>query len=330
MKRLAAPILPALAIKAHAAIDPFVVQDIRIDGLSRISEGTVFNYLPVERGDRIDQARVSESIRALYRTGFFDDVELTRQGDILVVTVKERPAISKLTLSGNKEIKEEDLLRGLAEIGLAEGEVYNRLAVQRVTQELTRQYNNRGKYNVSITPTVNEIDRNRVEISIVIAEGKAAKIKHINIVGNEAFDQDELTEDFEQDTTNWLSWYSRDDQYSREKFTGDLETLVSFYQDRGYLDFDIDSTQVTISPDRRNIYITANIREGEIYTVNDVRLTGELVLEEENLRRLVQIQPGEVYSRRKVERTSEAIMPSLRLVRYRRSTKRNAKLASRF
>lgn len=316
MKRLAASILLTLALQAHAAVDPFVVQDIRIDGLSRISEGTVFNYLPVERGDRLDQARVSESIRALYRTGFFDDVALGRQGDILVVTVKERPAISKLTLTGNKEIKEEDLLRGLSEIGLAEGEVYNRLAIDRVTQELTRQYNNRGKYNVSITPTVNEIDRNRVEIAIVIAEGKAARIKHINIVGNEAFDQDELTGGFEQDSTNWTSWYTRDDQYSREKFTGDLETLVSFYQDRGYLDFDIDSTQITISPDRRNIYITASVREGEIYTVNDVRLTGELVLEEENLRRLVFIQPGEVYSRRKVERTSEAISALLGNIGY--------------
>jgi outer membrane protein insertion porin family len=316
MKRLAASLLLALAGHVHAAMDPFVVQDIRIDGLNRISEGTVFNYLPVERGDNVDQSRVAEAIRALYRTGFFDDVALSRQGDILVVTVQERPSIARLTLTGNKDIKEEDLLTGLREIGLAEGEVYNRLAVQRVTQELTRQYNNRGKYNVSINPQVNELDRNRVEITIAIAEGKAARIRHINIVGNQAFDEDELRADFEQDSTNWISWYSRDDQYSREKFAGDLETLVSFYQDRGYLDFDIDSTQVTISPDRRNIYISASIREGEVYTVNDVRLTGELVLEEENLRRLVQIQPGEIYSRRKVERTSDAISAVLGNIGY--------------
>ncbi len=316
MKRIAASLLFALAAHAQAAVDPFVVQDIRIDGLSRISEGTVFNYLPVERGDRIDQSRVSESIRALYRTGFFDDVELSRQGEILVVTVKERPAIAKLTLTGNKDLKEEDLLKGLSEIGLAEGEVYNRLAVQRVTQELTRQYNNRGKYNVSITPSVKELDRNRVEIAIVIAEGKAARIRHINIVGNEAFDEDELRNDFEQDSTNWLSWYSRDDQYSREKFSGDLEKLISYYQDRGYLDFNIDSTQVTISPDRRNIYVSAAVREGEIYTVTDVRLTGDLVLQEENLRRLVQIESGEIYSRRKVERTSDAISAVLGNIGY--------------
>jgi outer membrane protein insertion porin family len=252
----------------------------------------------------------------LYRTGFFDDVELSRQGDILVVTVKERPSIAKLTLSGNKEIEEEDLLKGLREIGLAEGEVYNRLAIQRVTQELTRQYNNRGKYNVSITPTVQTIDRNRVEIAIVIAEGKAARIRHINIVGNQSFEEDDLRDDFEQNSTNWTSWYSRDDQYSREKFSGDLEKLVSYYQDRGYLDFNIDSTQVTISPDRRNIYISAAVREGEIYTVNEVRLTGDLVLEEENLQRLVQIKAGETYSRRKIEQTSDAISAVLGNIGY--------------
>jgi outer membrane protein insertion porin family len=315
MKRLAASLLLALAAQAHA-VDPFVVQDIRIDGLSRISEGTVFNYLPVERGDRVDRTRVAEAIRALYRTGFFDDVELNRQGDILVVTVAERPAIAKLTLTGNKEIKDEDLLRGLADIGLAEGEVFNRLALQRVTQELTRQYNNRGKYNVSITPSVEELDRNRVELSIVVAEGKAARIRHLNIVGNEAFETQDLLDEFEQDSTNWTSWYSRDDQYSREKFTGDLETLVSFYQDRGYLDFDIASTQVSVSPDRREIYISAAVEEGEVYTVNDVRLTGELVLEEETLRRLVQIETGEVYSRAKVERTTELISAVLGNIGY--------------
>ncbi len=315
MKRIAASLLLALSLQAHA-VDPFVVQDIRIDGLRRISEGTVFNYLPIERGDHVDRARVGEAIRALYRTGFFEDVELSRQDKILVVTVRERPAIAKLTLSGNKEIKEEDLRRGLTDIGLAEGEVYNRLALDRVTQELTRQYNNRGKYNVSVTPAVNELDRNRVEINIVIAEGRAARIKHLNIIGNEVFTNKELRRGFDQSVTNWTSWYSRDDQYSREKFTGDIEKLVSFYQDRGYLDFDIESTQVSISPDRRNIFITANIREGEVYTVTDVRLTGELILSEENLRRLVQIQPGQIYSRRLVERTSDSISAILGNIGY--------------
>jgi len=315
MKRLAASLLLALAAQAHAA-DPFVVQDIRIEGLNRISEGTVFNYLPVERGDRVDPARVAESVRALYRTGFFEDVAISRQSGILVVTVQERPSTAPLSPLGNKEIKEDDLRRGLAEIGLSEGEVFNRLAIDRVTQELTRQYNNRGKYNVSITPVVTQLDRNRVDIAITVAEGRAARIRHINIVGNEQFSNRELRRELQQDATNWTSWYSRDDQYSREKFTGDLERLVSFYQDRGYLDFDIDSTQVTISPDRRSIYISAGVREGEIYTVRDVRLTGELVLEEENLRRLVQVQPGDTYSRRRVERTTESISAVLGNIGY--------------
>ncbi len=317
MKKIAAAVLLALATQAQAqSPDQFVIQDIRIDGLSRITEGTVFNYLPLERGDTVDRARVAESIRILYQTGFFDDVELSRQGDILVIQVKERPAIASLTLTGNKEINDEDLLRGLADIGLAEGEVYNRLAVARVTQELTRQYNNRGKYNVSITPSVEELDRNRVEISIVIAEGKAARIRHINLIGNESFSQKDITRDFDQERTNWTSWYSRDDQYSREKFTGDLEKLVSYYQDRGYLDFNVDSNQVTISPDRRNIYITTSIREGEIYTVRDVRLTGELVLEQETLEKMVRIKPGEVYSRAKIERTTDTISAVLGNIGY--------------
>lgn len=317
MKKIAAAVLLALAAQAQAQTpDQFVVQDIRIDGLARIAEGTVFNYLPIERGDRVDRARIAEAIRILYQTGFFDDIEFLRQGDILVIQVKERPAIARLTLTGNKDIKEEDLRRGLADIGLAEGEVFDRMALERVTQELTRQYNNRGKYNVSITPAVKELDRNRVEITIVLAEGKAARIKHINIIGNESFPQKEITRGFEQEPTNWTSWYSRDDQYSREKFTGDLEKLVSFYQDRGYLDFSIDSNQITISPDRRNIYITTSIREGEIYTVRDVRLTGELVLGQVTLERMVQIKPGDVYSRSRVERTSDAISAVLGNIGY--------------
>ncbi len=315
MKRLAAVCLLMVAASSHA-FDPFVVQDIRIDGLTRISEGTVFNYLPIERGDTVGSARVSEAIRALYRTGFFEDVQIARQNDILVVQLQERPAISKLTLTGNKDIKEDDLLRGLTDIGIAEGEVYNRLAIDRVTQELTRQYNNRGKYNVSITPNVKQLDRNRIELTIVIAEGRASKIKHINIVGNESFTHKELLRDFDQSTTNWRSWYSRDDQYSREKFTGDLEKLVSWYQDRGYLDFSIDSNQVTISPDRRHMYITTAIREGEIYTVTDVRLTGDLILEESALRRLVLVEPGDIYSRAMVEATSERISALLGNIGY--------------
>ncbi len=317
MTRFAALVLLAgLSLSATAAIDPFVVQDIRLDGLSRISAGTVYSYLPVEKGDTIDRAGAAEAIRALYKTGFFKDVQVSRQGDILVVTVVERPAIAKIGIDGNKDIKDEDLLKGLKEIGLAEGETFDRLELDRLTQELMRQYNNRGKYNVSIKPTVTELDRNRVEIQIQIAEGKASKIKHLNVVGNTTFSDEEIREDFESDTTGWLSWYSKDDQYSREKLSGDLEKLTSYYQDRGYVDFNIESTQVTISPDKRNIYLTANVREGEVFTISEIKLTGDLILGEPEIRRLVYTQPGDIFSRRKLELSSEAMQKVLGNIGY--------------
>ena len=307
MKKLVASILLALSGGAALAADDFVISDIRVDGLERISAGTVFTYLPVQKGDRLDRGRASDALRALYKTGFFKDVRLDRQGDILVVTVAERPAISTITLVGNKDIKTEELTKGLNNIGLSEGETYNELNIERVTQELTRQYNNRGKYNVRITPSVKLLDRNRVDVTITVAEGKAAKIQHLNIVGNTTFTDDEIRDEFELDTTNWLSWYRRDDQYSREKLSGDLEKLRAFYLDRGYVDFDVESTQVSVSPDRRNVYITANVNEGEVYTVGEVRLTGKFVVDEATLKRLVVFKEGETFSRKKLEQTSEYI-----------------------
>ncbi len=306
MKRLIAALCLLTAHNAWA-FEAFTIADIRLEGLERIAAGTVFSYMPVERGDRLDDARAAEAIRALYRTRFFNDVQFSRDGDILVVTFVERPAISKITLVGNKDLKSEDLLTGLRNIGMAEGETFERLALERVTQELTRQYNNRGKYNVKITPQVDQLDRNRVNLTITIAEGKASKIKHINIVGNTVFTDEEIREDFEADETNWLSWYRSDDQYSREKLQGDLEKLRSYYLDRGYVDFQIESTQVTISPERRNIYITANVREGEIYTVGEVKLTGEFIFEEASLRELLLVKTGDTFSRRNLEDTSEGI-----------------------
>ncbi len=311
MKRLVASILLALSGGAVLAADDFVISDIRVDGLERISAGTVFTYLPVQKGDVLDRSRSADALRALYKTGFFKDVRLDRQGDILVVVVTERPAISTITLVGNKDIKTEELTKGLNNIGLSEGETYNELNIERVTQELTRQYNNRGKYNVRITPSVKELDRNRVDVTITIAEGKAAKIKHLNVVGNTTYSDDEIREAFELDTTNWLSWYRRDDQYSREKLSGDLEKLRAFYLDRGYVDFDVESTQVSVSPDRRNVYITANVAEGEVYTVGEVRLTGKYIVDEATLRRLVLFNSGEIFSRKKLEQTSEYIQKLL-------------------
>jgi outer membrane protein insertion porin family len=316
MKRIAALVLLACLTARVHAFEPFVASDIRIDGLQRISAGTVFTYLPVEKGDRITEERMQQAIRALYKTGFFTDVQVARQNDILVITVQERPAISKIQLKGNKDLKTEDLLKGLKQIGLAEGEPFDRLSLDRVTQELTRQYYNRGKYNVTVEPKVINLDRNRIELSINIAEGKVSKIKQINVVGNHAFSEDEIRDDFESDTTNWTSWYSKDDQYSREKLSGDLEKLNSFYLDRGYVDFNIESTQVSISPDKRAMYVTANVTEGEVYKLAAIKLTGNLVLTEEDMNRLVVIKPGEVFSRQKLEKSAQQMTGVLANIGY--------------
>lgn len=321
-----APAIPAMAQSADPfalgggantpAPGSFTVSDIRIDGLQRISAGTVFTYLPVERGDTMDSAKAGDAIRALYKTGFFEDVQLDRQGSILVVTVTERPAINKLTLSGNKDIKSDDLLKGLKEIGLAEGETFDRLALDKVTQDLARQYNNRGKYNVEITPTVARLDRNRVDITINVKEGKAAKIRHINLIGNDKFEQKEILNGWESREHNWLSWYRRDDQYSREKLSGDLEKLNAFYLDRGYVDFNIDSTQVAISPDRQDMFLTAGLSEGDQYKISTVQVTGDTILPKEDIEKLVIVKPEQIFSRRLLEISSDAITATLGNVGY--------------
>lgn len=298
------------------SVDGFTVADIRVDGLQRIAAGTVFTYLPIQRGDTMDQARAGEAIRALYRTGFFEDVQIGRQGDIVVVTVTERPAINKRTLTGNKDIKTEDLQVGLNEIGLTEGNTFDRLALDRVTQELTRQYNNRGKYNVEITPSVSRLDRNRVDITIAIDEGKAAKIRHVNLIGNEKFPEEEILESWESRESNWLSWYRRDDQYSREKLSGDLEKLNNYYLDRGYVDFSVDSTQVSISPQRQDMFITAGVTEGDQYKVSDVSVSGDTVLPKEQIERLVLVSPEQIFSRRLLEISSDSITATLGNIGY--------------
>jgi outer membrane protein insertion porin family len=318
MKRIAAllALVASLAWSDAFAFDAFTISDIRIDGLSRIAPGTVFTYLSVEKGDQLTPDRAEQAIRALYKTGFFSDVELSRQSDILVVTVKERPQISKIALRGNKDLKDDDLLKGLKGIGLSEGEAFDPLKLSEVQNELTRQYYNRGKYNVSVKTSVVNLDRNRVEVAINIAEGKVAKIKHINVVGNTTFPDKDITSNFESSTSNFTSWYTKDDQYSREKLSGDLEKLTSYYMDRGYVDFNVDSTQVSISPDKRKMYVTAAIREGEVYKVSDVKLTGALILKEEDLRKLIQIKPGDLFSREKVEKSSDAISATLSNIGY--------------
>lgn len=314
---LALALAAGLAAPALAqAAEPFTASDIRVDGLQRISSGTVFTYLPVERGDRVDDAKVGDTIRALYKTGFFEDVQLDRQGDILVVTVKERPAINKLTVTGNKDIKSEQLLKGLADIGLNEGGTFDRLSLDRVTQELRRQYNDRGKYNVEITPTVSPLDRNRVDVAIAVKEGKAAKIRHVNLIGTEKFEAGDILDTWESKEHNWASWYRRDDQYSKEKLSGDLEKLNSWYLDRGYVDFSVDSTQVSISPDKRDMFITAGVTEGEQYKISEIKVTGDTVLPQEDVERMVFQKAGDTFSRGLLEFSADAITNTLSNVGY--------------
>jgi len=298
------------------SFEAFTVSDIRVEGLQRISAGTVYSYLPVEKGETMTASESAAAIRALYKTGFFTDVKLERQGDILVITVQERPAINAVTLVGNKELKTEELEKGLKSVGVAEGETFNPVNLDKITQELNRQYNNRGKYNATVVPDVTQLDRNRVNITLNITEGKATRIRDINLVGNEKFTDAELRESWESGTSNWLSWYRRDDQYSREKLSGDLEKLSNFYLDRGYADFNIESTQVAISPDRKDIFLSANLKEGEIYKVSSIRISGDTVLPLEELNKLVLVKEGETFSRAKLEFTSDAITSTLGNIGY--------------
>ena len=307
--------MPALAQTTEPAAAPvaaeplstasFTATDIRIDGLQRISTGTALTYLPIERGDVVTPSSVGESIRALYKTGFFEDVRLDRQGDILVVTVTERPAINKLTLTGNKDIKTEDLTSGLKDIGLAEGETFDRLSLDRVTQELVRQY------TVALPPTVRPLPRTPRHVPIAGPEGTPPTIRHDNVGGAEKFETEDLLENWESKETSWLSWYRRDDQYSKEKLSGDMERLNSWYLDRGYVDFSIDSTQVSISPDKRDMFITAGITEGEQYKISDVKVTGDTVLPKEEIERLVIVKPEQTFSRILLEMTADSITATL-------------------
>ncbi len=299
------------ALPAAESEPGFIVQDIRVRGLQRISAGTVYNYLPVNIGERFSRSDIGPAIRALFKTGFFKDVMLEREGNVLIVNVVERPSIAKILLEGNKDMSSDDLLDALKKIGLAEGKVFNRQVLDKVEQELRRQYFSRGKYGVKIDTDVTPLTRNRVGIRIVISEGRVAKIKQINIVGNHAFEEDDLLDEFELSTSNWLSFYTKDDQYSKQKLSADLERLRSYYLDRGYINFAIDSTQVAITPDKKEIYLTVNVREGEVFVLEKVKLAGNLVVDPEELIELVQIGPGEIFSRKRATQTSKLISDRL-------------------
>jgi outer membrane protein insertion porin family len=294
-------LLPTLAL----AQSDFVVRDMRVEGLQRISEGTVFNYLPINIGDRVDQIRVQESIRALYGQGLFDDIEIRRDGETLIVVVQERPSIESFDIEGNKDIKTEDLTESLRGVGLAKGRTFDQSVLDEVAGFLREQYYDRGKYGVVVNTSVIDTPNNTVRIRIDVKEGERAKIRQVNIVGNETFEENDIRSDFELDTGNWLSWIRQDDRYAKESLEGDLEKLRSFYMDRGYAGFRVDSTQVAISPNKKDIFVTIGIHEGDLYTVSDVKIVGKMVVPEELLRAMVLAQPGSIFNQRALTQSTE-------------------------
>ena len=292
---------------ANPAATPadFTVGDIRVEGLQRVSEGTVYNYLPVNIGDHLSAQRVREAIRALYATGFFRDVQLRRDGSTLVVVVLERPSIESFEITGNKDIKTEDLQKSLRNVGLATGKTFDRSVLEDVTQYLTDQYFARGKYGVKIDSHVEEEASNRVKIKIEIKEGARAKIRQINIVGTTKFAQKDILQTLELKTPNWLSWYKQDDRYSRESLQGDLEKVRNFYMDRGFANFQLDSTQVAIAPEKEDIFITVNIDEGQVYKVSQIKLAGTFVVPQAELEQLLLIHPGATFNRKLITSSQE-------------------------
>ncbi len=307
MKRLLLPaVISALIIsEAHAA--PFTVSDIRVNGLQRVSAGSVFGALPLNVGETVDERQLAEATRSLFKTGFFEDIQLSRDGDVLIVTLLERPSISSVEIEGNKAISKDDLLKGLKQSGLAEGEIFQQATLDGVRNELQRQYVAQGRYSANIEAKVIAQPRNRVALKIDVTEGSVASIQHINVVGNKVFKDEELIDLFELKTKNWLSFFRNDDKYAREKLSGDLERVRSYYFDRGYINMDITSTQVSITPDKKHVYVTVNIDEGEQYTIREVKLSGDLKVPEEQIKALLLSREGQVFSRQVMTTTSELI-----------------------
>ncbi len=312
MKRILVRVI-CLFILARAAwaFDPFTVRDIRVEGIQRIEAGTIFSYLPVKVGETMTDEKASQAIRALFGTGFFRDVRLEVDQNVLVVVVEERPAIASIDFVGMKEFDKEQVKKGLRDVGFQEGRTFDRAQLEQAEQEVKRQYLTRGKYGVVVTTTVTPLERNRVGINFGIDEGEVAKIMSINIVGNQVFAERDLLALFVLRTPGWFTWYTKNDQYSRQKLQGDLETLRSYYLNRGYLDFNIESTQVSITPDKRDIYITVNISEGEKYTVSEVKIGGDPIVAEDELRKLIALRQGDPFSREKLSETSKRIVDRL-------------------
>ncbi|MBL0143120.1 MAG: outer membrane protein assembly factor BamA [Betaproteobacteria bacterium] len=286
--------LPALAIQ------PFVVKDIRVEGVQRTEAGTVFSYLPVKVGERMDDDKAAQSVKALYATGFYSDVRLEADGDVLVVFVQERPAISTIEIEGAKEFTKDNLKDGLKQAGISESKIYDKSLLDRAEKELKRQYTSRGFYSSVVKTTVTPLERNRVSLRFDIEEGEITRIADINIIGAKDFTEKDLLRQMQLTTPGWLTWITKDDQYSKQKLTADLETLRSYYLNRGYLEFNIDSTQVSITPDREKIFIGVSVTEGPVFHLGELKFAGNLIVPEPELRGLLSLRAGDVFSREKI------------------------------
>jgi outer membrane protein insertion porin family len=305
-----------LAASASAYAQEFIVRDIRVEGIQRTEAGTVFSYLPIRVGDKYDPEKGVAAIRALFATGLFKDVRIEADGDVLVVIVEERPSIAAIDLTGVKEFDKDIVKKSLRDVGLGEARIFDRSLLERAEQELKRQYLTRGLFSVEVKSTVTPVERNRVNVKIEVDEGDAASIRSIRYTGNKAFSDSQLRDQMELSTPGWFTWYTKRDQYARQKLTADLEALRSFYLNRGYLDFNIESTQVSISPNKEDIYITVNVNEGERYTISDVKLAGELLGLDEELRSLVDVKKGDVFNAERLNAVSKSITDRLGMLGY--------------
>ncbi len=311
MRRSLLAVAVGLAITATgmkpALADEFTVADIEVEGLQRVSAGSVFSAFPVNIGEQIDETRLAMAIKDLFRTGLFTDIEVSRDAGVLILAVKERPSISSIEIEGNKNIETDMLMDALAGAGLEEGQVFRRATLERLELEILRSYIAQGRYNARVKASAEELPRNRVAVRLDINEGTVAAIQHINIVGNQEFSDDELTDLFELRSTSWWNSLTNKDKYARERLSGDLETLRSFYLDRGYLDFSVESSQVSISPDKQQVFIAMALNEGPQYTISDIQLRGNLIVEEEELRKFIPVKEGDVFSRAQMTAISEAL-----------------------
>jgi len=310
-KNLLAGLIATLFASGAYAFEPFTVTDIRVDGIQRTEAGTVFSYLPIKVGETMTDEKAAQAIKALFATGFFKDVRIEIDAGVVIIAVEERPAIAQIDFVGLKEFDKDQLIKSLKESGFAVSRTFDRSMLEKAEQELKRQYLTRGKYAMSITTTVTPLERNRVSINFNIVEGDAAKIRQINIVGAQSFDEEDLQALFQLQMPNWISWYTKNDQYSKQKLAADLESLRSFYLNRGYLEFNVESTQVSISPDKKDIFITISVSEGERYLVSSIKLAGDLILPEEEFRAAMKIKAGDVFSRENLNESTKAISDKL-------------------